>query len=386
MKVALLAPIPYQFYNQECLDPDHSATWIVLLVDALLKRGIETHVVTRGSADINHWKSFVVSRPNGKVTVWAIETRKHGKMITDHLAERKRVQSCLQHLMPDVVHGNGTETLYSRCAVESGFPHVISLQTAVYWLAQVRKTDLFLWYTAFWEAWTVKQAERIIVKTNFSRHMMRAYLKGKPVHLIPNAVHPAFLIAGEKRHPRENYVVFAGSIRPDKGVFDLVHAMTLPKSGDSYLRICGYGSPKHEKQLRNFVQLHHLQERVKFSGQLDNESLADVVSRARALVLPTHCDNSPNVVWESIAAGTPVIATNVGGIPEMVEEGKTGQLMMPRDIKRLAKLLSCSIQELVTTSLDERLDIARQLSIRQSLEAIATAHIEVYKQAIANHV
>ena len=57
----------------------------------------------------------------------------------------------------------------------------------------------------------------------------------------------------------------------------------------------------------------------------------------RALCLPSYNEGVPNVVLESMAAGTPVLATNVGGIPEVVDESICGKLIPPKDVNAVAK-------------------------------------------------
>ena len=65
-------------------------------------------------------------------------------------------------------------------------------------------------------------------------------------------------------------------------------------------------------------------------GSIEHKDLFEHIQHADALILPSYREGIPNVIMESLATGTPVIATQVGGIPEVVEDGVNGILIEPR--------------------------------------------------------
>lgn len=83
-----------------------------------------------------------------------------------------------------------------------------------------------------------------------------------------------------------------------------------------------------------------LGERVKFLGFLTGQPLTERLNACRAVVLPSEWyENGPYSVMEALAAGKPVLGSRIGGIPEMVQEGRTGFLFRPGDAEDLASAI-----------------------------------------------
>jgi starch synthase len=79
---------------------------------------------------------------------------------------------------------------------------------------------------------------------------------------------------------------------------------------------------------------------VHFLGVRPREELVSWYQRASVFVAPSRWDNSPNTIYEAMACGTPVVASRVGGIPELVDDGRTGLLVLPGDPKALADAIN----------------------------------------------
>lgn len=84
---------------------------------------------------------------------------------------------------------------------------------------------------------------------------------------------------------------------------------------------------------------------VKFLGVKPRAELVTLYQQASMVTAPSQWDNSPNVIYEAMACGAPVIATGVGGIPELVEEGVTGLLVTPGDAKGLADAMLALLRD-----------------------------------------
>ena len=129
------------------------------------------------------------------------------------------------------------------------------------------------------------------------------------------------------------YVLYFGRLSDEKGILTLLHAMKdLPQA---HLHVVGDGP--QEPQLRSFVQEHGLKN-ISFLGKKSGGELARLVQEARMIVVPSEWyDNSPLVIYEAMAYGKPVIATRLGGMPELIIEGETGLLFDAGNAEQLAE-------------------------------------------------
>jgi glycosyltransferase involved in cell wall biosynthesis len=128
------------------------------------------------------------------------------------------------------------------------------------------------------------------------------------------------------------------------------------------------------------AQAFGLAEQVRFLGA--RRDVAEVLAEAQVFVLATLWEGLPLSVLEAQASGLPVVATHVGGIPEVLVPGKTGYLVPPRDPDALAdamkKLMALPPEERIKMGLEGR----EQVVARYSLEAILDLWEEIYESLL----
>jgi glycosyltransferase involved in cell wall biosynthesis len=130
--------------------------------------------------------------------------------------------------------------------------------------------------------------------------------------------------------------LFLGRLAPEKGIDVLLRA--LRQVPGARLRIAGEG-PLRESLERQAGEL--APGRVRFLGRLGREEVARELQGADALVLPSVClEVAPFAILEAAAAAVPVVASAVGGVPEWVEDGRTGLLVPPAEVEPLAAALA----------------------------------------------
>jgi glycosyltransferase involved in cell wall biosynthesis len=129
-------------------------------------------------------------------------------------------------------------------------------------------------------------------------------------------------------------VVVVSRLNPMKGIDDFVQAMALLAGRYTRARFVIVGDGASRRELEEQAQRLGLAGRVVFTGtRLD---VAAILAQAAISVAPSLSEGLSNVVLESMATGVPVVATRVGGTPEMLEDGVTGLLVPPCDAPMLA--------------------------------------------------
>ncbi|MBU0646243.1 glycosyltransferase family 4 protein [Patescibacteria group bacterium] len=160
-----------------------------------------------------------------------------------------------------------------------------------------------------------------------SKYLMKQLAVGgfpeEKLRHLPHGVDPGII---EPRYDHDNYMLFVGRLVPEKGVETIIRlARLLP---DINFKIVGVGPAEARLHL-----LAHGHENIKLLGFKQGDELKDLFRGAQAVLLPSQVEDVfPLTVLEAFAAGKPVIGSHVGGVPEMIEDGRTGFLVQPTDL------------------------------------------------------
>lgn len=184
--------------------------------------------------------------------------------------------------------------------------------------------------------WTLRHADGLIAVSAALRDAMVALgLLRDKIHLIPNAVDAAQFrpIPTLEARRRLNLpevgplVISVGSLIPAKGHQLTIRAVTSVCNQFPSLRLYIIGEGSYRVELEKLIKTLRLHERVHLLGKLPNEELPFWFSAASLSCLASSREGWPNVVTESLACGTPVVATRVGGIPEILNSPELGTLV-----------------------------------------------------------
>jgi glycosyltransferase involved in cell wall biosynthesis len=179
------------------------------------------------------------------------------------------------------------------------------------------------------------RVDRFLAPSAFLRdRVVEGGIRADHVHVLPNPV----VAAAEPRRARDEppYVLYAGRLVAEKGIDTLLDAAARLPDG-ARLRLMGSG--RMEAHVRGRVAAEGLP--VEVLGARGPQEVAAHVRTAAAAVLPAlWWENCPMAVLEAAAQGIPVVASAVGGIPELVDDGVTGLLVPPGDASALASALS----------------------------------------------
>lgn len=155
--------------------------------------------------------------------------------------------------------------------------------------------------------------------------------------------------------------VYAGVLIPRKGVHHLLDAFAKLNAEDSQLYFVGHPeNASYAAQLQQQAQQLGIIDRVHFVGGVDQKRLAQYLADARAMILPSLSEGLGRVVVEAMLCGTPVIASRVGGIPDMITNGKNGYLVTPESVDELAEAMQTILDQQDITQMG---DNARQFAL-----------------------
>jgi glycosyltransferase involved in cell wall biosynthesis len=189
----------------------------------------------------------------------------------------------------------------------------------------------------------MRRAARFVVLTVEWRRWAQSVEPRARVVVIPNTVADSVAAPTPARPDDGRFergpLLFLGRIEHEKGLWFLIDALAASHAaGAPWALVCaGTGDLAGAGQA---VQRAGLPEdAVRFVGWIDGAAKDDWLTRCEALVLPSLIENMPVAILEAYAHGRPVIATRVGGIPDMLNDGEEGSLVEPADAQGLAQAL-----------------------------------------------
>lgn len=269
---------------------------------------------------------------DGNVPV--LEFRKRTKLLSiAGVRQLFRLRSCLRHNRFDVVHSHDlmSNLLGVPAARLAGTPMIVSSR---------RYLDLE-WWSGKWRtrtvAWIYKWSDYVIVNSRSVRNLLleREGALREKLHVLYNSVD------AERFRTSERQNVAISLLPKDSSLIAVVANMYSPVKGHAILvnaaiDVCRHfpnvffaliGDGKMRRSIERQVRELNLERNFLFLGS--RADIPEILACCDISVLPSESEGFPNAVLESMAAGLPVIATSVGGVPEIIEDEVTGLLVPP---------------------------------------------------------
>lgn len=289
------------------------------------------------------------------------------------------VRKILKDLKPDVIHAQGTER---DCAVSMMLapttPCLLTIHGHMARIAEITgaRFPSYYWMASQLEALAIRRADGVVAITNYTQD--RVIDQCRQSWVVPNAVDASFFDVNSPTTGR--IALCVGAITPWKRQLELIQALdqTPEKSRPKVVFLGALGNHTYGRQVQAAIDQRDWCE---YQGFADRQTLKNWMSKAALLILPSIEDNCPMVILEAMAAGVPVAASRIGGIPDLVEEGVTGCLFDPECPMEIA----AKVAVLMNTS-ELRVECSHHSKKRAwerfHPKVIAARHMEIYREVL----
>lgn len=338
LRVAMLTLYPQ--------DPTHIAGGVRAVSHNLVQGlqalpDLELHVL-HCHGDIR--EARVIRQGNTTVHFIAVPTL---RLIPNMTIAIHRLRHALNALQPDVVHAHIAQ--YAAAASGAPYPWLYTIHGVARKEAHAYDNSLFdrLRYALYarYDALAVRRARHLVA---ISDYVQQAYsgMTDATWHRIDNPLTNDFFLAGQWADPDPKRILFVGSITEVKDIATLLRAFHRVHSRQpmAHLTLAGrITSSAYYETLQRYVKDQGLSDSVTFAGPLDRQRLLRAYAESAVVALSSVQENTPMAIIEAMAVGRAVVATRVGGIPELVQEGQTGHLVEPGDDHALAARLTALV-------------------------------------------
>ncbi|MCK4849768.1 MAG: glycosyltransferase family 4 protein [Phycisphaerae bacterium] len=177
----------------------------------------------------------------------------------------------------------------------------------------------------------------------------------------------------------QTFLLVLGRLHRDKGLDLLINALKLLRDqGKTLPLVVLAGDGREKERILQQINAHKLEDRVLCIGQVWDSKKAWLLSNCSFFVKPSRAEGLPNSVLEAMSYGKAVLATAVGGLPELLTSGEDGLLVEPDNPTALAS----GLQKMLNTDLSSYEQNARRVAQEHSMEKIAKLYLGLYQSVI----
>lgn len=242
------------------------------------------------------------------------------------------------------------------------------------------------------DRWSLPTADRVVTVCHaFAQELTSAGgVPGERIHVQHNSIRPEQAASAEEAQAfrkrfgiaeDERITLAIGRLSSEKAHIDLIHAFRhlLDAHPEIKARLVIVGDGPERGRLEAAAGALGLGERIVFAGQLSD--VRPCYRAADALALPSHSEGSPYVLLEAMAAGLPIVATAVGGVPEMVEDQASALLVEPRETRAMAEAIA---RVMIDTDFARKLaaNAHALVATRYAPETYVRSLVELYREII----
>lgn len=183
-----------------------------------------------------------------------------------------------------------------------------------------------------------------VVLTDDMRRKLRKEFSGKPFWVLRNPVDIEGLRSPIEHVRAEDILLFLGWFIKGKGVFELVDAVEILINKGQRVHLDFFGTKQIEK-LQKYIADKGLTRYIVVNGWIGMEDKITALYKSTILVLPSHSEGIPNVILEAMATRTPILATHVGGLKEILLDGVNAVITEPRNPTLLSEKIQLLLED-----------------------------------------
>jgi glycosyltransferase involved in cell wall biosynthesis len=247
-----------------------------------------------------------------------------------------------REIKPDLVHAWGMELGAGLIGHRLGYPYLMTVQGLFGWYKENVTMGRYELFIERLERSYLKRAPLVTTESSFSVQYLRQRFPRLRVHQAEHAPNHAFFQV--ERAPQINpfHFIFVGSLNFRKGADLLFRALNqlAPQMPLKLTVICG-PNPAYIETVRATVSPEFWQN-IDFKHHILPHEVANEMRTPAVMLLPTRADVSPNAVKEAVVSGVPVLASQVGGIPDYVAHGKNGFLFPAGDLEQFVGVIKAA--------------------------------------------
>ncbi len=254
--------------------------------------------------------------------------------------------------------------------------YLISKLTGLPYSFSGHATDIFVHHAMLRQK--IEDARFVVTCTQYNRGYLASIAphRADRIQTVYHGVDlPRFARNGTPRSAQR--ILTVGTLRTCKGIDDLIRAVALLRERGREVELEIIGDGEEREALTELARTLGVARHVEFRGYLPQEEVIPAYHRAAVVALPAHHEDHfgiPNILIEGLAAGTPVVCTELPSLGELIEDGKSGLFVPERDPVALAAAIERLLddpEEAARMAEEGRRRVAERFDMRQTVDELA---------------
>ncbi|WP_321413118.1 glycosyltransferase family 4 protein [uncultured Desulfobacter sp.] len=297
-------------------------------------------------------KGHLGSELSNKYQIFRVSSHKDGNKLIKLLTAVKGAVRIIFYLLSkhiDIVHIHGSDPLSSlrkyflfRIVEQFNCKTIYHFHGASFLESYVSKSPFFQHKINY----LFRNVDRVICLSNTWEKQIAELIPGTArTVVIQNTVSlPERRTEKDHQEKKEVYILFLGLIGDRKGIFDLLKVMVKLKKAGHRLKLYVGGNGDVNK-LEQTIDSLNIRDMVAYKGWVTGKDKETLYLNSDLYVLPSYGEGMPMSILEAMSYGLPVISTDVGGIPDLIEDDKTGFLIEPGDLHGMFNKIEILIKD-----------------------------------------